>query len=235
LAVLLGESLLATSLSFGELAQFGRLNRICRRLHHAAWRAIWRTRSKTCGGAELGSMLRLAIKKGKAAHVRELVWPMAEHGDACVLLQALNDEPSYLFIAVKNEEEHVEVVRALLEVGGRELAMMTRNDGTRGLMISAEKGHLDVVNALLEAGGRELAMLTADSWSQLPLHECAGWASGGGECAPGGRGARAGDDDSGRWNQLPLHECAGWAPDGQPSATEKEALWPANSAVFGPL
>jgi hypothetical protein len=42
--------------------------------------------------------------------VRELV-------DGC-------DEPSYLFIAVENEEGHVEVVRALLEVGGRELAMM---------------------------------------------------------------------------------------------------------------
>jgi hypothetical protein len=35
------------------------------------------------------------------------------------------DEPSYLFIAVENEEGHVEVVRALLEVGGRELAMIS--------------------------------------------------------------------------------------------------------------
>ncbi len=52
------------------------------------------------------------------------------------------------------------MVRALLEVGGRELAVMTRNDGVSCLMISAEKGHLEVVNALLEAGGRELVMLT---------------------------------------------------------------------------
>ena len=60
--------------------------------------------------------MRLAVTLGKAAHVRELVRPMAEQGDAKVLLQALNDEPSYLFLAMK--ERHVEVVRALLEVGG---------------------------------------------------------------------------------------------------------------------
>jgi hypothetical protein len=59
--------------------------------------------------------------------VRELVRPMTEQGDAFVLLQALNDQGSYLFLAV--QEGHVEVVRALLELGGRKLAMMTRNDG----------------------------------------------------------------------------------------------------------
>ena len=53
-------------------------------------------------------------------------------------------------------------MRALLEVGGRELAMMTRYGGGSCLMIRAQEGHLEVVNALLEAGGRELAMLTAD-------------------------------------------------------------------------
>ena len=37
-----------------------------------------------------------------------------------------------------------------LEVGGRELAMMTRNDGASCLLISAKKGHLEVVKALLE-------------------------------------------------------------------------------------
>jgi len=57
----------------------------------------------------------------------------------------------------------VELVRALLEVGGRELAMMTRDNGVSCLMINAANRHLDVVNALLEVGGRELAMLTADN------------------------------------------------------------------------
>jgi hypothetical protein len=61
-----------------------------------------------------------------------------------------------LFLAV--EEGLVEVVRVLMEVGGRELAMMTRYGGGSCLRISAQEGHLEVVNALLEAGGRELAM-----------------------------------------------------------------------------
>jgi DNA-binding LacI/PurR family transcriptional regulator len=156
---LLGEGMLATLLSFGELNRLGRLNRRFRCLHEGAWPAIWRARSKTCGSAELGRMLRLAVTRGKAAHVRELVLPMAEQGDASVLLQALNDEPSCLFLAV---EGHVDVVKVLLEVGGRELVMMTQDHGVSCLWISAENGHLEVVKALLEAGGRELVMLTAD-------------------------------------------------------------------------
>ena len=54
------------------------------------------------------------------------------------------------------------MVKALLEVGGRELLMLTADDGTSCLYISAHNGHLEVVNALLEAGGRELLMLTLD-------------------------------------------------------------------------
>ena len=125
--VLLGEGMLATCLSFGELTRLARLNRSSRRLHDAAWRAIWRARSKACSGAELAHILRLAITKGKVAHVRELVRPMAEQGDASVLMQAIDGEPSYLFLAVK--QGSVEVVRALLEAGGRELLMLTTDDG----------------------------------------------------------------------------------------------------------
>ena len=54
------------------------------------------------------------------------------------------------------------MVNTLLEAGGRELLMLTRDDGTSCLWISAQNGHLEVVNALLEAGGRELLMLTKD-------------------------------------------------------------------------
>jgi len=50
------------------------------------------------------------------------------------------------------------VVKVLLEAGGRELLMLTTDDGTSCLWISAANGHLEVVKALLEAGGRELAM-----------------------------------------------------------------------------
>jgi ankyrin repeat protein len=55
---------------------------------------------------------------------------------------------------------HLEVVKALLEAGGRELVMRTKDDEVSCLYISAQAGHLEVVNALLEAGGRELVMLT---------------------------------------------------------------------------
>ena len=68
---------------------------------------------------------------------------MAEQGDAWEKMQDVNDEPSYLFLAV--EEGHVEVVKALLEVGGRELVMLTADDGVSCLYTSGENGHLDVV------------------------------------------------------------------------------------------
>ena len=42
----------------------------------------------------------------------------------------------------------------MLEVGGRELAMMTRDNGVSCLMISTENWHLYVVKALLEANNR---------------------------------------------------------------------------------
>ena len=57
------------------------------------------------------------------------------------------------------------MVNALLEAGGRELLMLTKDDGSSCLMVSAHSGHLEVLNALLEAGGRELLMLTADDGS----------------------------------------------------------------------
>ena len=146
-------------------------------------------------------MLRLAVTRGKAANVRELVRPMAEQGDAWEKMQDLNDEPSYLFLAV--EEGHVEVVKALLEVGGRELVIMTRDDGVSCVWISAQNGHLEVLKALLEVGGRELVILTMDNGvSQLPLHQCAVGASGCAESAAGGRGARSAAADQGRWSLL---------------------------------
>lgn len=61
-------------------------------------------------------------------------------GDEWETMQALNDEP-LLFLALK--EGHLDVVRALLEVGGRPaIALMTSNDGVSCLYISPKKGHL---------------------------------------------------------------------------------------------
>jgi hypothetical protein len=55
------------------------------------------------------------------------------------------------------------VLKALLEAGGRELVMLTSDDGVKFLIISAQNGHPEVVKALLEAVGRELVMLTKDN------------------------------------------------------------------------
>jgi ankyrin repeat protein len=60
-------------------------------------------------------------------------------------------------------EGHLEVVKALLEAGGRELLMLTKGNGVSCLMVSLQNGHLEVVKALLEVGGRELLMLTMDN------------------------------------------------------------------------
>jgi hypothetical protein len=54
------------------------------------------------------------------------------------------------------------VVKVLLEVGGRDLAMLVADDGVSCLYISAENGHVEVVKELLKVGGRDLAMLVAN-------------------------------------------------------------------------
>jgi len=53
----------------------------------------------------------------------------------------------------------LEVAKLLVEAGGRELLMLTTDDGISCLHLSAEKGHLEVAKLLSEAGGRELLML----------------------------------------------------------------------------
>jgi len=69
----------------------------------------------------------------------------ADNGASCLMISA--------------QGGHLEVVRALLEAGGRELLILTMDDVTSCFWISAQNGHLEVVNALLEVGGRELLML----------------------------------------------------------------------------
>ena len=62
----------------------------------------------------------------------------------------------------------MEVAKLLVEAGGRELLMLTTDDGISCLIIAAGEGHLEVAKLLVEAGGRELLMLTAiNGWSCL--------------------------------------------------------------------
>jgi ankyrin repeat protein len=84
-----------------------------------------------------------------------------------VFASCLNNGIFQNFLLSISDHKLCNVVKALQEVGGRGLAMMTKDDGASYLWISAHEGHLDVVNALLEVGGRELAMMTRDG--------CASW------------------------------------------------------------
>ena len=51
---------------------------------------------------------------------------------------------------------HLDVVKALLEAGGRELVMLTKGDGASCHYVSAENGHVDVVRACWQKRRRVL-------------------------------------------------------------------------------
>jgi ankyrin repeat protein len=113
--------------------------------------------------------------------------------------------PKLLYMSAQNG--HLEVVKALLEAGGRELLMLSRDGGFSCLYVSALGGHLDVVKALLEVGGGELVMLiTGNGQSCLYISASKGHL----EVVKAllEAGARAADADRGRWIQLPLPQCS---------------------------
>jgi hypothetical protein len=56
--------------------------------------------------------------------------------------------------------------------------------------------------------------------SQLRLDQCAEGASGAGESAAGGRGARAADADNAQWSELPLY-CTSGKPNLEIAATPR--------------
>jgi hypothetical protein len=94
--VLLGEGLLATLLSFGRRLPISAGST-------AAVGACTTPRGARpdCGGAELGRILRLTNRGGKAEHVRELVRPCRATRP---LLQALINEPSFTVSRSEGEE-----------------------------------------------------------------------------------------------------------------------------------
>jgi hypothetical protein len=99
------------------------------------------------------------------------------------------------------QEGHLKVVKTLLDFGGRELAMIIREDGARCLLMKGARG---ASGGGESAAGVWRARARNDyqgQWSQMPLDEGAGGASEGGESAAGVSGPRARDADQGRWNQ----------------------------------
>ena len=172
LLCLMRDGQLAFFLSFSEQTIMGMLNHTCKNMHDAGWKSNWTARSKTCSAAELRRMLELCVALGKGMHVRALLQHMAEQHDTTALLQPLHHHSSYLFLAVHEAGDmldfyeadlcgHVDTVQALLEVGGRELLMLTRDDGWSCLHAAVYAKKLCIVQELLHAGGWELLALTS--------------------------------------------------------------------------
>ena len=84
-----------------------------------------------------------------------------------------NNGVSALYIAA--QKGHLEVARALMEVGGRERAMLPNNNGVSSLFISAHEGHLDVARALMEVGRREGANKGEPVWREQRTVDAASW------------------------------------------------------------
>ncbi|KAJ1474029.1 hypothetical protein T484DRAFT_1971600, partial [Baffinella frigidus] len=47
---------------------------------------------------------------------------------------------------------HVEVLRMLIEAGGKELVMLTNDDGKSCADIASQNGHVEALGLLVEAG-----------------------------------------------------------------------------------
>jgi hypothetical protein len=138
-----------------------RLNREFNAMYQDSWRSMWSARRENSSVMELASLLLRAIEKQKPEHVRALLRPMTAGGGGGLFSQTTLgldiESPSYLFLAV--DRGNADVVKALLEAGGRELANMARTtDGATCLIKSASIGCIKTTTALLEVGGRELLM-----------------------------------------------------------------------------
>ena len=68
----------------------------------------------------------------------------------------IEDADGVSCLYTSGENGHLDVVKALLEAGGRELVMLTKGDGASCHYVSAEKGHVDVVRACWQKRRRVL-------------------------------------------------------------------------------
>ena len=168
------EGQLASWLSFSQQTMMAMLNHRSKHMHDAGWMSNWNARSKTCEAAELAHMLELCVTLGKGLHVQALLLAMGQQHNTTVLLCPLKHYPSYLFLAVHEAGDmldfderdlcgHVDTVRALLEVGGLELLMITKDNGWSCLHAAVYAKKLCIVQELLHAGGWELLALTSSN------------------------------------------------------------------------
>lgn len=166
--VLLIGGLLGRFLGYEDVARLGRLSRLGRE----GWREAWWQCTLVKKPFQLRKMLRLAVEAAKVEHI-EIMLRGDVGRDTLMREESVcwtEHVDSFLPLAARNG--HLEVVQKLIEVGKRELVMLTKNNGISALHVAAEMGHLEVVRALIEVGGRELVMLTNDN-VQSALHYAA--------------------------------------------------------------
>jgi hypothetical protein len=184
--VLVADNLLAKYLNFSEQLMLAQLNRLFCQMCKTVWQSMWKTRCEFARPAKLAWCLQLAICQQKLEHVKVMLQPMASRmasppvrrelfipdSPEKSLLLTVNDHwelntvahrdyyvetPSYLFLAIQEGQE--EIVDSLLEVGGRELVLICKIDGSSSLFAVIEANNMTMMHMLLRVGGNELTML----------------------------------------------------------------------------
>ena len=159
-SVLLIHGLLGRFLRYADIARLGRLSRRLRVLNGEGWREAWWQCTLVKKSFQLRKMLRLAVEAAKVEHIEIML--RGDVGRATLMREESVCWTAHVdsFLPLAARKGYLEVVGALTKVGGRELVMLTKNNGISALHVAAEMGHLEVVRALMEVGGRELALLT---------------------------------------------------------------------------
>jgi len=161
-SLVLGGGLLGEFLDSGHLSMLDRINCRLRALHADGWRQAWKGWCTRAHSGQVKRMLREASAAGGAKHVAILLQHVVAHDEKGLP----HEELGWACLSGSAANGHVEVVKVLLEVGGRDLAMLVADDGASCLVASAYNGHVEVVKVLLEVGARGQALL-GPMWAGL--------------------------------------------------------------------
>jgi hypothetical protein len=120
-------ALLCLFLRYADVARLGSLSRRFRALNWEGWREAWR--QCRCGqeSTELVRVMCLAMREGRAEHVRGMVSGKAGRA---VLMETDEDGQSCLLLAAW--KGHSVAARALMDDGGKALVMLTDNNAKMG-------------------------------------------------------------------------------------------------------
>ena len=121
----LGGGLLGPFLDPLHLSMLDCICRPLRAMHLNGWRLAWEGWSVSAELRQVTQMLRTASAEGCTKHTKILLQRVVAEQEKAQVYDDVGRE--CLFTSVENG--HVEVVKVLLEVGGRDLAMVVRANG----------------------------------------------------------------------------------------------------------